>query len=89
MLRRMGQALNIITGSFIGVFIGYSAYKCWDFYAHPDLYAMQSAPLYTGIWIYGIFVSIVAAICIVLKFMIRKAEKAQAHPPRNTKDHLE
>ena len=44
MKKKLNQILNIIMGSFIGVFIGSGLYKYWHFQKYPDLYAMQSAP---------------------------------------------
>ena len=38
--------LNIIIGSFVGVFIGHGLYVLWDLKTRPELYAMQSAPWY-------------------------------------------
>lgn len=62
-------------GSAIGVFIGYGAYTVWDYKMHPGLYAMQSAPWYTGIWAYGILAAAVLLLSIVLKLAIRKSIK--------------
>ena len=47
MLRKLNCFLNIVIGSFIGVFIGFGIYKFWHFKTYPNLYAMQSAPWYT------------------------------------------
>lgn len=62
-------------GSVIGVFIGYGAYTVWDYKMHPGLYAMQSAPWYTGIWAYGILAAAVLLLSIVLKLTLRKSIK--------------
>lgn len=74
-MKRVNQILNIIMGGFVGVFIGHSMYKYWDFHTHPGLYAIQSAPWHTSILIDGIFTFIVLAICIVLKAIFRKIKK--------------
>ena len=47
MLRKLNCFLNIVIGSFIGVFIGFGIYKFWHFKTYPNLYVMQSAPWYT------------------------------------------
>lgn len=68
----INQILNVIIGTFIGVFIGNGIYKFWDFNSHPDLYAIQSAPWYTGIILQGIITVIVVAISIIIKLIIKK-----------------
>lgn len=40
MLRKLNCFLNIVIGSFIGVFIGFGIYKSWHFKTYPNLYAM-------------------------------------------------
>lgn len=72
MLKRVNQILNTIIGAFIGVFIGHGIYIFWDFNSHPDLYAMQSAPWYTSIVLYGVMMVIVVAIAVVIKLIIKK-----------------
>ena len=67
--------LNIIIGSFIGVFIGNSTYRYFDYKKHPGLYEIQSAPWYTSIQIYGLATVIVILIAIILKLLIKKKLK--------------
>ena len=71
MLRKLNCFLNIVIGSFIGVFIGYGIYKFWHFKTYPNLYAMQSAPWYTELLLYGFMV----VVGIILKLMIGKKLK--------------
>jgi len=75
MLNKLNDILNIIMGSCIGVFIGHGAYVFWDYKAHPDLYALQSAPWYTSILIYGQFTVVFLIIMATIKLMIRKKIK--------------
>ena len=70
MKKKLNQILNIIMGSFIGVFIGSGLYKYWDFQKYPDLYAMQSAPWYTGILVNGLLVLVLLAICMIVKVIL-------------------
>ena len=72
MSKKLNRILNIVMGSSIGVFIGHGIYVFWEYKTHPSLYAMQSAPWYTSILIYGIFLIVVLLIAIAIKFMIRK-----------------
>ena len=75
MLRKLNCFLNIVIGSFIGVFIGFGIYKFWHFKTYPNLYAMQSAPWYTELLLDGALVAVVVVVCIILKLIIWKKLK--------------
>ena len=75
MLRKLNCFLNIVIGSFIGVFIGFGIYKFWHFKTYPNLYAIQSAPWYTELLLYGFMVAVVVVVCIILKMIIGKKLK--------------
>ena len=70
MKKKINQVLNIIMGSFTGVFIGSGIYKYWHFRKYPDLYAAYSAPWYTGILVNGLFTLVLLAFCIVIKIIL-------------------
>ena len=70
MLRKLNCFLNIVIGSFIGVFIGFGIYKSWHFKTYPNLYAMQSAPWYTELLLDGALVAVLVVVCIILKLII-------------------
>ena len=70
MLRKLNCFLNIVIGSFIGVFIGYGIYKFWHFKTYPNLYVMQSAPWYTELLLDGALVAVLVVVCIILKLII-------------------
>ena len=72
MLRKLNCFLNIVIGSFIGVFIGFGIYKFWHFKTYPNLYAMQSAPWYTELLLDGALVAVLVVVCIILKLIIWK-----------------
>lgn len=74
-MKRFNQVLNIIISSVFGVFVGHAVYIYLDYRKHTDLYAMQSAPWYTSILVYGIFALITWAICFIAKMIIRKKLK--------------
>ena len=80
MLKRLNQIANITIGSFIGVFIGYGIYVFWNYKTHPDLYAMQSAPWYTSIFVYGIVMLIFVMVAVIAKLIIRKKMKKEIKP---------
>jgi ABC-type antimicrobial peptide transport system permease subunit len=74
-MKRLNIILNTIMGAFIGVFIGRGIYVIWDFKTHPELYAVQSAPWYTSILVYGAFTIVVLLVCIVIKAIIKSKQK--------------
>ena len=67
--------LNIIMGSSTGVFMGYSIYEYYHFKKYPQLYAMQSAPWYTGIFVHGLFTVALLTTCTIIKVLFM--EKAR------------
>lgn len=77
-LKKLNRILNIVIGSFIGVFIGHGIFVYWDYKTHPDLYAMQSAPWYTSIFVYGVVTLILLVVLAIAKLIIRKKIKSTA-----------
>ncbi len=74
-MKRLNNILNKIIGTFVGVFIGHAIYIFWNFKTKPKMYAMQSAPWYTSILVYGTFTLFVLFICIFLKIIIKHSYK--------------
>ena len=75
-MKKLNAILNIIIGAFAGVFIGHGVYVVWNLKTRPELYAMQSAPWYTSILVYGAFTIVMLLICFVIKVIIKhKQEK--------------
>ncbi len=77
MLKKLNYILNILIGALIGNFIGQGAYDFWDYRAHPGLYAMRSAPWYTGIFVRGIFTIAVLIVAVIIKLVVRSRLKKQ------------
>jgi len=75
MLKKLNYILNILMGTCVGVFLGHGLYMFWDYRAHPDLYAMQSAPWYTSILVYGAFTVVILAVGAIIKLAVRKKPK--------------
>lgn len=71
-MKKLNGMLDLIMGAFVGAFLGYGLFVVWDYKAHPGLYAMRSAPWYTGIVLYGAFTLAVLLVCLVLKAAIRR-----------------
>lgn len=74
-MKRLNTFLNTIIGSFIGVFIGHVLWKIWDFKTNPQVYAMQSAPWYTSILLYGVVTFVLVLVCVVIKVIIKHKKK--------------
>ena len=51
------------------------SYVFGDYKKHPDLYAMQLAPWYTSIFVYGIVMLIFVTVAVIAKLLIRKKMK--------------
>lgn len=75
-MKKLNTIINTIMGTFVGVFVGHGIYIVWDFKTHPELYAMQSAPWYTSILVYGAFTFVILLICIVVKVIIKYKAKS-------------
>lgn len=63
-MKKLYNILRIVLFSHLGVLAGYSGYAYWHYKVHPGLYAMQSAPWYTGVQMLGMYTAAVACICI-------------------------
>lgn len=74
-MKKLDQILNILMGAFIGVFLGHGLWQYWNYHRYPDLYAMQSAPWYTSILVYGAFAAGVVIIALLLKWILGKASQ--------------
>jgi hypothetical protein len=74
-MKNLYRILTITLWAFVGTFIGRSLYQCYDYYTHPGLYAMQSAPWYSSIQISAVFTLLVAAVLLLVMWMIRRKRK--------------
>lgn len=73
--------MNVIMGAFVGAFLGHSIYVIWNFKTHPELYAIQSVPWYTSIFMCGAFTLVVLAVCIMLKVILQHYAKKSDYKP--------
>ena len=71
-MKKLYQTLKIFLGCMAGVFLGSCIYRYWEFKAHPDLYAMQSAPWYLPLKIQGILTVVLAVIVLAAMWLVRK-----------------
>ena len=74
-MKKLDKIINCIMGTFMGVFIGHGLYVAWNYKTYPEVYAMQSAPWYTSILVYGLFTIIILVIGILVKFILKYYEK--------------
>lgn len=72
MKKKVNKILNVVMGSFTGMFLGSGLYRYWHFQKYPNLYITNSAPWYTGILINGLFTLSLLTICIIIKFILRE-----------------
>lgn len=78
-MKKINRILSIIMGTSAGLFVVHSAFIMWNFKTRPELYAMQSAPWYTGILLYGVLTLSVLAVCLLLKGILRLLKKRQSN----------
>ena len=74
-MKKANQFINCVMGGFFGVLIGRMAAMVWDYLAHPQRYAAQSAPWYTGILMHGAWTAAALFICIILKAILKRCMK--------------
>ena len=74
-MKKANHILNIVIGACIGVFIGRTLFLLRDHKKNPDLYAMQSAPWYTGLLVSGAFTLAVVVLCLLLKLLLLRRMK--------------
>ena len=74
-MRKIYNNLNILLWVFIGVFIGSSIDKYYDYKTHINLYAMTSAPWYLSIQINAIFTLIIEVVILLSMWIIKKKMK--------------
>lgn len=77
-MKRVRSILWTLLWAHLGFFAGYTAYGYWHYKANPGLYALQSAPWYTGVMMLGLYtlaaVAILAGILVVIGGRIKKRE---------------
>lgn len=77
MLKKLNSFLNILMGSFVGVWCGSSLYRLWHYKSHPEIYVVNSAPWYLGIQLFGGLVLILLGLCLLGKILIRRRLRQQ------------
>ncbi len=76
-MKKWNNFLNILMGAALGAWLGRAAYLYWEYRTYPGLYAMQSAPWYTGLIIWGIVAAMVILAALLGKLFIRKRKDSK------------
>ena len=74
-MKKLYGILKAALGCFLGVFFGMTTYTCWDYHAHPGLYALQSAPWYLSIQIHAVLTVAACAVLLVGMWIIKRKMK--------------
>lgn len=74
-MKKLYWILKAALGGFLGVFLGMTTYTCWDYRAHPGLYALQSAPWYLSIQIHAVLTVAACAVLLVGMWIIKRKMK--------------
>lgn len=74
-MKKLYGILKAALGGFLGVFLGMTTYTCWDYRAHPGLYALQSAPWYLSIQIHAVLTVAACAVLLVGMWIIKRKMK--------------
>ena len=72
MWKKVYDFLHIAMWAFIGVFLGGSLWRCYEYYARPELFAVQSAPWYLSILLNGLFTAVVVLVLLVLRRLVKR-----------------
>lgn len=65
MMKKLYTGLKVAIWVVVGLFVAASAYQCYDYLMHPEIYDYTSIP-----WYYGIFFFAVPAVLIILVLLI-------------------
>ena len=72
-MKKLNHFLNVLMGSFFGVFVGMTISNYREFRNHPEIFAARSAPWFCYGALQGLALFlIVVIICTVIKRIVRK-----------------
>ena len=83
-MKKLNHFLNVLMGSFFGVFVGMTISNYREFRNYPEIYEARSAPWYC----YGALQSLalflaVVVICVLIKRTVRKNRKKKEEAASN------
>lgn len=76
-MKTLNRLLTTAMGSFFGVWLGRTLYTYVDYRLHPRLYAMNSAPWYTGPQVGAILTVIIECLLLCVKIFVKRRLKRQ------------
>lgn len=76
-MKKLYNFLNTAIWCCFGIFLGSSAYQWFHYRAHPDLYAIQSAPWYLSIQIRAVSTAIVVSVLLLARWAVRRRMSRQ------------
>lgn len=74
-MKKLYRILQIAVWCLVGIFIGSSIYRYYDYKTYPERYICQSAPWYLNIEIQGVFTAIIVFAIIVSMWIMKKKMK--------------
>lgn len=74
-MKKLYKILKILPWCFIGVFVGSSIYRYYDYKMRPGLYELQSAPWYLSIQVNGILTALIVVGIFIVMLILRKKMK--------------
>ena len=74
-MKKLYRILWCALGGVTGAFLAGSLYQCYDYYAHPGLYAAQSAPWYLSIQLTGAATALIAAVLLAAIWIVKRKMK--------------
>lgn len=74
-MEKLYNWLRILAGCSVGVFLGSCGYTFWHYKTHPELYAMNSAPWYTGLLFQGGVMAVTLLVAFLGMWLIRRKRK--------------
>ena len=77
---KVQRFLAIAMGAFFGIFLGYCLWTAWDHMARPELYAMNSAPWWVGVLVYGIGCAI-CELVLLAGWLFARFRAGKVSPP--------
>lgn len=75
-MKRLYFFLKILLGCMVGIFVGNTLYRCWDYFRRPDFYAMQSAPWYLPVLVTGVLTAAAAVLLLIVMRMLKRKMKS-------------
>lgn len=74
-MKKIYTALKIALCCVVALFLGLSAYTCYDYITNPEPYEYTSGPWYLGIEIYGILALFLVIVILIPMLLVKRKIK--------------